>query len=434
MTLTETAPQRSRRVGGLLRQPYFRMLWIGETVSRFGTVISGIVIPLIAVQTLGAGTFMVGLLEAVAWLPWLIIGLPAGALADRLPRRPTMLVCDLLSALLVLSIPVAAWFDLLTMSQLLVVALLAGTATVFFTTAYQSYLPVVVAREDLAEGNAKLQGSEQVATIAGPGLGGVLAQVAGALLGLVVDAVTFVVSFFCLLRIRVPEPARPPAERVSSLRTEMAEGMRFVMRDPFMRVLTLTGALDNLILVGTHALLIVFLIRDVGVPAGAVGVLITADAVGGVAGAFVATRIARRFGTGRTLLVSGILTAPFALLLPLTEPGPLLACFAVGLFVPAVGMVVGNVVGSSFRQAYVPEAIRGRAFTSTRFLQFGVIPLGALMGGALGEVIGVRETLWLLLCLGVLAKFARLIGPLRHHRDLPTEYPRPAVTTEGEPS
>ncbi|HEX6355797.1 MFS transporter [Actinophytocola sp.] len=423
MTVTETAPSRPRRIGGLLHQHDFRMLWVGETTSRLGTTITGIAIPLIAVDTLHASTFLVGLLDALAWLPWLLIGLPAGVLTDRLSRRPTMLVCDAVSVLLLLSVPLLAFAGALTMTHLLVVALLLGVTTVFFTTAYQAYLPTVVAKEDLPEGNAKLQASDQAAAIAGPGIGGLIAQFVGAVFGLLIDIVTFVVSACCLLRIRSAEPPPAGSGPRRSLRADVGEGLSFVSRDPYLRVLVTCGAIDNFVLTATHSLLVVFLIRDVGVSPGTTGLLLTADAIGGVLGALVATRFARRFGTGRGLLYATLGSAPFGLLIPLTDVGPGLLFFFFGLLVPAAGLVIGNVIAAVFRQSYTPPELIGRVFASARFIQFGVIPLGAVTGGWAGTVLGVRDALWLLLILGLLGRCVRLVGPPARCRDLPTSPP-----------
>ncbi|PZG99970.1 MFS transporter, partial [Streptomyces sp. NTH33] len=202
-TTTVTAP---RPRGGLLRGRDFRLLWAGETMSRFGSNITGVAMPLVAVVSLDASTFWVSALAAAAWLPWLLVGLPAGAWVDRLPRRPLMLVCNLGSLVLLASVPLAAWLDVLTMTQLMVVALLTGLANVFFSIAYRVYLPSVVHREDLAEANAKLQGSESAAQLAGLGGGGMLAGLFGAVSGLLVDAATFLASTLCLLGIRSTEP------------------------------------------------------------------------------------------------------------------------------------------------------------------------------------------------------------------------------------
>jgi predicted MFS family arabinose efflux permease len=423
-----TAPPRAdspRRRGGLLRDHDFRMLWAGETTSRLGSGITAVALPLVAVGVLGAGPIAMGVLGAAAWLPWLLIGLPAGAWVDRLPRRAVMLTCDLICVTTLVLVPVAAWLGMLSVGLLVGAAIVLGSCAVFFATAYQAYIPFLLPRDDLAEGNAKLQGSEQVANLAGPGAGGLIAQLFGALTGLFADALTFLTSALCLSRIRVREPRRDRTAEKKNLRKEIGEGLRYVIRDPYLRILALAASVDNLILNGYMALLVLFLVREVEVPLGAVGLLITADAVGGLLGAMVATRIARRLGTARAMLVCSLVATPFGLLVPLTGNGFGLLFFVAGMMVPAAGMVVGNVVVNGFRQAYCPPALLGRMFTSSRFIQFGVMPLGALLGGVLGATIGLRPALWVLFAAAVAGKCVRLIGPIRANRDFPTE---PSIT------
>ncbi|WP_308250143.1 MFS transporter [Sphaerisporangium fuscum] len=413
-----SAPVRRRR-GGLLRDRDFRLLWIGETTSGFGSSLTAIALPLVAVTTLHAGPFVVAALVAVTWLPWLVVGLPAGAWVDRLPRRPVMLACDAVSFLLFVSVPAAAWWGVLTVGHLLVVALLAGTAKVFFQTAYQAYLPTVVAHGDLREGNAKLQGSESAVQVAGPGAGGLLAQAFGTVTGLLADAVTFLVSAVCLLAIRTREAPRPRVRRATTLRREIGEGLRFTARDPYLRVLTLFGAASNLALVGYQSILVVFLVREVGVSPGAVGLLSAATGLGGVAGAAGASFLARRFGSARALIACELLGAPFALLIPLATPGPGLAFVLVGGLVVVAGVVAGNVLKSSFRQAYTPRALMGRVSVSMQFLNYGTIPLGAVLAGALGDALGTRATMWIMTGALTLTGLILLAGPLRRERDLP---------------
>ncbi|MFJ1708655.1 MFS transporter [Kitasatospora sp. NPDC088346] len=398
----------------------FHLLWFGESVSRLGTGISGIAMAMVAVTVLHASTFVVGVLGAAAWLPWLVVGLPAGAWTDRMQRRRTMLICDAVSLTLLASVPIAAWTGVLGLGQLVAVALGTGAASVFFTTSYQAYLPSLVAKPDLPAANARLQAGEQVAGIAGPGLGGLLVRLLGAVTGVLADAASFAVSAACLLGIRATETRPDRERRRTTLRRDIAEGMRFVVRDPYLRILTLCAAVDNLTLVASSTLYVVFLVRVAGVDPELIGLLIAADAVGGILGALVATRIGRRFGSAHGMLVAALVTAPFTLLIPLADDGPRLLLFVLGLSVPAAGLVVANVLSSGFRQAYVPAELLGRVFTSARFLQFGVIPVAALLGGALGSVLGVRESLWLTLSAGVLGKLLRLLGPLRRHRDFPT--------------
>ncbi|WP_424534748.1 MFS transporter [Sphaerisporangium viridialbum] len=412
-----------RRRGGLLRDRDFRLLWTGETASSFGSTLTSVALPLVAITVLHTSTFVVALLTAAAWLPWLIIGLPAGAWVDRLPRRPVMLICDAASLLLFLSVPVAAWWGRLTIGHLLAVALLAGTAKVFFQTAYQVYLPAVVPVADLPEGNAKLQGSESAAQVVGPGLGGLVAQLFGAVTGLLVDALTFLVSALCLLAMRTREASVSRARRTTTLRREIGEGLRFVARDPYLRVLTVFGAVSNLALIGYQSIFIVFLVGEIGVSPGTAGALIAATSLGGVAGAASATRISRRLGSARALMVCEMIGAPFGLLIPLASPGPGLAFVVVGGLGVVAGVVAGNVIKSTFRQMYCPRELMGRVSVSMQFVNYGTLPLGALIAGVLGEAIGVRPSMWIITGALALTGLVLLAGPIRRDRDLPTAPP-----------
>lgn len=414
---------------GLLRHPDFRRLWIGETTSRFGSGMTAVAIPLVAVQVLDAGPFMMGLLGAAAWIPWLLIALPAGAWVDRWRKRRVMVVCDLICIVALLTMPLAYAAGMRSTGMLLTLTLILGGAAVFFTTAYQSMLPALLDKKDLDEGNAKLQGSEQVASLAGPPAGGFLAQAFGALTGLVGDAITFAISALCLSRMTVREERveRPPDR--SRLRAEIRDGLRLVLRDPYLRVLTLAASVDNLVLNAYMALIVLFLVDTVGVSAGAVGVLLTADAIGGLLGAAVARRLGLRFGTARATLGAALLLTPFGLLVPWTSKGPGLVLFVVGFMAPAAGMVIGNVLVNGFRQRYCPPEMLGRMYATSRFIQYGVMPFGSVLGGALGATVGVRPALVVLFGAAALGKLLRLIGPIRRRRDFPTEPPPPADLT-----
>jgi len=402
----------------LWRQREFRLLWLGETTSTVGTNISRLALPLVAVVTVQASTVQVGALTAATWLPWLVVGLPAGAWVDRLPRRLVMLICDVASLLALLSVPLTAWIGVLTYGHLMAVALLTGTANVFFTTAYSVYVPSIVTPGQVSEANAKLQGSEAVAQVAGPGLAGLLAQVAGAVTGVVADALSFLVSAVCLLSIGHQEKAETIA-CTTRLRQEIATGVRLVAADPYLRVLAVFGALTNLTLVGYQSILVVFLVRDVGVSPAGVGALLAAMSAGGVLGASIAGALARRFGSARALLLSALGTAPFGLLIPLTAPGPRLALVAIGGFVVGCGVVSGNVIRDSWRQVYCPRHLLGRVLVSMQVLNYGAIPAGALLAGTLGSTIGLRPALWVVTSGLVLATLTLLRGPLFGNRALP---------------
>ncbi|MFJ6196475.1 MFS transporter [Micromonospora sp. NPDC092111] len=415
---TRAADGPGRR-GGLLWHRDFRLLWTAQTVSAVGSNVTTVALPLVAVAVLGAGTFQVAVLTAAAWLPWLLIGLPAGAWVDRLPRRPLMVACDVASALLFVSVPVAAAFGVLTVGQLLAVALGAGAARVFFETADQVYLPVVLRAEQVPEGNAKLQSTQTAAYVVGPGLAGLLAQSVGAVAALLADAVSFLASAFCLLRIRTVEtrPQRP--DRARSLRREIADGVRFVVRDRYLRVLTLFGAASNIGLVGYQAVLVVFLVREVGLAPGPVGLLVALSSLGGVAGAAVATVVARRIGTARAILLAGALTGPPALLIPLAGTGAGLFWLPLGGILVSFGVAIGNVVKGSFRQTYTPHHLLGRVTVSAHLLNYGTIPLAAVLAGAVGAGYGPGRAVLVMTGWLAVTPLILLVGPIRRRRDLP---------------
>ncbi|MEQ4304329.1 MFS transporter [Plantactinospora sp. B6F1] len=402
----------------LLRQRDFRLLWIGQAGSTFGASVTSVALPLVAVATLGASTLQVALLTAAAWLPWLLVGLPAGAWVDRLRCRPVMVTCDLAAALLFASVPVAGWLGVLSIGHLLAVALAGGTVSVFFKTAYLVYLPTLLDRTDLAEGNAKLQGTEAVAQVAGPGMAGLLANLVGAATALLVDVIGFLGSAACLLSIRRREPRRR-ADPAAGLGRQIAEGVRFTARDPYLRVLTVWGAVSNLGLIGYQALLVVFLVREVGVGPGTVGGLVAVMSLGGVVGAAIATALSRRLGSARALLLCALGAEPFGLLIPMTAPGARLGLLVLAGVVIGAGVVAGNVIKTGFRQAYVPHRLLGRVSVTMQVVNLGTIPLGAVLGGALGTTLGLRPAMWVITAGLALSGLILLIGPLRQRRDLP---------------
>ncbi|MFI6283433.1 MFS transporter [Streptomyces sp. NPDC051018] len=418
--------------GGLLRRHRdFRLLWCGETAGKFGASVTGVAMPLVAVSTLHAGPFEVGLLSAAAWAPWLFIGLPAGVWVDRLRRRPIMLAAAGVSLVLFAGVPASAWCGWLSIELLLGVALLTGTAAVFFQTAYSAYLPGILEPDDQPEGNAKLHGSASAAQIAGLGSGGLIAQLAGAVNGMLANAATFLVSLLCLAGIRHREPRVTGTEhRPTSLVGEVREGLRLVAVDPWFRTFTLFGAASNLALMGYQSIQVVFLVRSVGLAPGTVGALIAVTSAGGVAGAFAARRVAHRIGTARaTLLFELGLPLP-GLLIPLTVGGAGILLFAAGGFSVSAGVVAGNIIKVGFQQRYCPPELLGRVTASTAFLSYGTIPVGALLGGALGTELGLRAAMVITTAGVPLAALILLFSPIRRSRDLPTSR-RPTSSSPG---
>jgi MFS family permease len=364
----------------------FRLFWAGQTVSRLGSAVTGVALPLVAVGPLHASTFRIALLQAASWLPWVVAGLPAGAGVDRLPRRPLLIMCNTVALVALVSVPVG-----LTFGHLLVVALVVGTAAVFLETASQVYLPSLLDPGDLAAGNARLHGGEAAAGVAGPGAGGLIAQLSGPVGGLLADGLTFLFAAVCLLLVRsretVPEVRRPVA---------LGDGLRFLVRDPYLRTMTLFGAAANLALLGYQSILVVFLVRGNGIAPGLVGVVVAVMSSGGVLGAILATRASRRFGEIRGMVLCQAGAAPFALLIPLAGPGWRLVPVMLGGFVVGAGIVAGNVIKDSFRQLHTPRQLLGRVITGMQLLNYGSIPIGAVVAGLLGTELGLRPAMWVM--------------------------------------
>lgn len=410
--------------GGLIRHRDFRLLWFGDTVSQVGTQVSEIALPLLAVTTLGATTFQVGVLVAMLTAAFLIVGLPAGAWVDRMRRRPLMVACDLGRAALLALIPISAALDVLSLPLLYAVALGLGVFTVFFDVAYQSYLPALVGRDALVEGNAKLQASQSVAQVAGPTIGGLLVQALTAPYAVLVDAVSFLVSGGAVAAIRTREEAVPRAPD-RHLRREIAEGLRFVLGHPILRMIAGCTGTYNFFTSALGAVIVVFLVRDLGASAGAVGLVFSIGSAGALLGALASGWAARTLGSARAIWVSVAVTTPFALLMPLAFPDGGLALVALAWFMMGVGGVVYNVNQVAYRQALCPPRLLGRMNATMRFLVWGTMPVGGLVGGALGTWLGDRAALWVI-AIGMNTSVLWLIAsPLRGARDLPRHHEEP---------
>jgi MFS family permease len=422
-----TAPRRS-----LWHHRDFLRLWAGDSISQIGTAVSFIALPLLAIQVLDASPFEVGLLTAFETAAFLLVGLPAGAWVDRVRRRNVLIVADIGRAALLGSLPLAWYFDVLTLLQLYVVALLTGVLTVFFDVAYQSYLPSLVGRDHLVEGNAKLEASRAVAQIAGPSVGGALVQWLTAPYAIVVDALSYLWSavFLGAISTREERPERAPDRH---LVREIREGLSFVLRHRLLRAITATTGTSNLFstILNTAFIIVLADQAELNLTAGIIGVVFTIGSVGGLLGAVVAERVARRVGQGPTIWLSILVSAPFALVTPLAQQGWLLwlvaFCWAViGFFV-----VIYNITQVSFRQGLCPERLLGRMNATIRFLVWGTMPLGGLIGGVLGSTIGVRPTMWVGAIGMSLAFLPAFLSPLRTMRELPTTYDAEAAVRPG---
>jgi MFS family permease len=408
----------------LWRHPDFLRLWTAETVSQVGTQVTQLALPLVAIVVLVATPFEVALLGTVAFLPFILLGLPAGVWVDRLRRRPILIAGDLGRAVLLASIPVAFVLGVLTIWQLYVVAFLVGSLTVFFDVAYQSYLPSLVEREDLVDGNAKLEISRSGAALVGPSLGGILVEWLTAPVAILVDSVSYVGSalFIFLIRRHEPEPVHPDVEAGGerpSMRSDIAQGIRYVAGHRQLRLIALSTGTSNFFNQLVFALLLVYAVRELGMSAGVIGVVFAIGNLGFLAAAVTATRLQRRMGLGPAIILGGAVSTVAVFLVPLATPATAAPLLIVEGVLAGFGMVVYNVNQVSFRQAITPERMQGRMNATMRFIVWGTIPIGSIIGGALGTTIGILPTIWIGAIGGLLGMVPLLLQPVRSLRALP---------------
>ena len=418
--------------GGLLRQRDFRHLWAADLVSQLGTRVSFLAVPLLAVSTLHASAFEVSLLRAFQNVAYLLIGLQVGAWCDRIRCRPVLVVADLGRAVALGSVPIAAALGVLSIGQLYVVVFAVGVLTVFFDVAHQTYLPRLIERSRLVEGNARLHGNASVAAVAAPTLAGYLVQWFTGAGGVLVDAASYLWSALWLRSIRRPEQA-PPREGSARMREEIRAGLRLVSGDPILRAIAGSTATFCLAQAIYTAIIVVFLVRVVHLSPGAIGLLNTVGLTGALVAAFATRPLAALFGQVRLLWLTVLVNAAGFMLVPLTGPGARLAFFAVGGFATSFGIIAGNIVQVSFQQARCPAGLLGRLNATVGFLMWGTISLGSVLGGVLGGLVGLRATLWTAAIIVALSTLWLLLSPLRRMRDLPAAAPIPYAEGASAP-
>ncbi|SDK88489.1 Predicted arabinose efflux permease, MFS family [Nonomuraea maritima] len=401
----------------VLRDHDFRRLFLADTASQVGTQVLVLALPLVAVSALHASEFEVGLLAACQTLAFVLIGLPAGAVVDRMRKRVVMVVADWGRAAALVSVPVAWWLDVLTIPQLYVVALALGVFTVFFDVAYQSYLPHLVGRDKLVAGNSALEVVRTVAQLGGPGAGGYLIQFLTAPFALIATVVGFAWSALCLGTIKKHEVRQEP--RRGNLGKEIAEGVRFVFGHTLLRRIAACTATGNMFGAMAHPMILLLLARELELAAGTIGLLMAAGGIGGLAGALVNARVARWLGQGPTMWLFALMPAPLSFALPWMEADWRLSLYVLGEFVMGASIVIYNVTQLSFRQAITPEPLLGRMNATMRFVVWGTLPLGGVIGGVLGEVIGIRNTLLVTAFGGCLGFLWLVTSPMRTMRELP---------------
>jgi MFS family permease len=420
---------------GLFRHPDFLKLWTAETISVFGSQISALAVPLVAVLILKSSAFEVAMLGTIEFLPFILFTLPAGAWVDRLRRRPILITGDLGRAIVLTTIPIAYALNVLTIWQLYVVGFIAGTLTVFFDVANQSYLPSIVERDQLVEGNSKLQISQSAAQIAGPGIAGYLVEFLRAPYAFLLDALSFLVSAAFVFTIRRPEP---PLERHvdesgvarESIVSEIRQGLRFVLGHRSLRAISAGTATSNLFGSIGFSIYLVYVTRVLFLSPGQIGLVFAIGNFGTLGGAVFANRIAKRFGLGPTIVGSLFIGALNPILLavaPVSNPIPFL--IASGVF-GGIAQMVYNINQVSYRQAICPPRMLGRMNATVRFLVWGTMPIGSIIGGILGTTIGLHETIWISAILSIVPAIFPFLSPVRNLREMPA----PVDVDAEEPS
>ena len=380
---------------GLWKDSDFVKLWLGRAVSNFGSGITGIALPLTAVLVLGATPIQMGILGALDGVSVLVIGLLAGIWVDRVRRRPLLIATDLGRAFILSTIPLAALLGVLSIRQLYVVAVLAGMLTVIFNVASPAFVPSLIPPESLVEGNSKLGMSDSLAEIGGPAVAGPLVQLISAPFAILFDALSFLFSACCLGLIHTPEPPPTAREQRKSLWYDLVEGLRMVLKNPLLRALA--GSAGTFSLFGNFigALYALYVIRQLGAPPIFLGLLIATGGVSALVGALLAERVVRRFGLGRTVGMGLFMYGATGLLIPLAG-GSVALALSLLFFSQLIGdasVSIYLIAEVSLRQSIVPANVLGRANASMLLLSQGVAPLGALLAGILGGMIGLRLTI-----------------------------------------
>ncbi|GAA3815166.1 MFS transporter [Streptomyces chiangmaiensis] len=411
----------------LWRVPDYRNLWLSHSVSLIGTQVSVLAFPLMALLLLDASATEGSMLSAVEFLPSLLLGLPAGAWVERLPRRPVLIASDVVRAVAMASVPLAYALDALNLPLLFVVAFLIGLGTIFFDVAQLSYLPSLIDEDELTDGNAKLEGAGSVAQLGGPTAGGFLVQLFTAPVAVAVDVVSYVLSAIFLLRARGRDVPPEPIEQMS-LRKEIAEGVRFVFGHPLVRPLALCALAADLAFAAVLALQVPYAADTLHLGSGVIGVALAVGSAGGLAGAAISGRLAERLGEGRTVLVGIVVFSAGAALVPLAGGAD---GFAAGLFVVYLGVVVFNILQVTICQTTTPERLLGRMNATLRFISWGSVPLGAAMGGVLVGPLGVRGVLWAAAGVCAMSVLPPLFSRIRTYDEGPE--PEPAAEAGAPP-
>lgn len=404
-------------------------LWVGQSISVFGSQFSPFAIQVIAVSTLEATSFQLGVLAFLNTLPFLTLGLLVGVYVDRHRRRRIMIFADFGRALMLFLIPLAAVVYAVTMNLLYLVTFIAGVLTVFFEITYQSYLPSLVDRGQIVDANSKLQATASTAQTLGPSIAGFVIPIITAPIACLCDTFGYFSSVVSLSLIRKPESIDTSKAHASVIK-DIREGLRVVLRDTRLRAIAACTATSNLASMAWGAILYKYLLQNLNMSVQEIGVVFTIGGVGGILGALTAMRVTRRLGVGR-IIVLGMLLSGATVFLYFATPNsdfyqrsywlsPSFYLLSASFFVMTLGALWYNIPQVSYRQSLVPAEIQGRMNATMRTIVWGTLPVGGLLGGILGEVAGVHETIGLMTALGALAFLLVLLSPVRQIKGFPT--------------
>jgi MFS family permease len=406
----------------LLRQPEFLKLWSAQAISQLGDQVTLLALPLVAVLTLDASAAQMGLLTAAELMPHLLFSLFAGVWIERRShRRKLMIAADIARAGLLVSVPLAAAFDVLTFPQLYAVAFAVGSFAVLFDISWATLFPAVVPRRDLVDASSKLSLSRSLSFVVGPSLAGFLVQAVTAPVTLLLDAFSFIGSALFLGRIRTPEPS--PERDGNGVLRSLRDGMRFVLRDDLIRADLGCAATVNLFNFVFAAIFILYATRELGVAPGTLGIALGLGAIGGILGALVAPPLERAIGIGPSVVLGSVLFPAPLILVPIASGSELTIGVMLGTaeFFSAVGVMIFDVSAASMLFLRTPDRIRARTAGTFRFVNYGIRPIGALLGGALGTAIGLQTTLWIGVLGALLGVVWLVFSPIPRLREAPAE-------------
>ncbi len=409
------------KVNSILKQRGFVALWAGQTISSFGSQLSGIAFPVFAIASLNADEFQMGSLNTANTLSFLAVGLIAGAWVDRWIKRQVMIIADLIRLIAIAMIPLLWFGGVLQFWHLLVIASVLGLATVFFDVAYQSYLPILLDKEHIGTGNARLETTSQITNVASPGIVGQIIAVTSAPFVIILDAISFGVSAISLMAIKDREVPKPKSDR-RPLRIEIAEGLRFVGSQRLIRAISANTAVGNFFTTMATTMIPLLLLRDLKMPVGLYGLAFSMAAVGGLVGAALTPRLIKLIGEGQLIVSSSILLAFAGLSQLLLFVVP--AQFAAAVMIPAEFLIsftvlTYNITQVTARQRLCPEHLLGRMNASIRFMVWGVMPIGAYVSGLLGAAFGIAVPIFVGFIGALFAPLFTLFSPLRSMREMP---------------